>query len=228
MLKELRSIWKNNSIMHQAVEALAQMVTDAEYGYTHAWEACIGQAVAEKVQPEIKGHDKAVNKAERSIRRLIVEHLSINPGRDVSGCLALMLMAKDIERIGDHTRNIFRVGLELKTDIAGFKLYDMLAQAQGEVGALLPDLRRAIQESSDEIAHAVLSAYQSNKTCLKELEARLQTEDMGSLEAVNSALLTRYFIRTNAHIGNAASGVIFPLENIDFVSRGLRKEQEKA
>jgi len=43
---------------------------------------------------------------------------------------------------------------------------------------------------------------------------------------VATTLIARYLKRVNAHIGNTASGVIFPLENIDFVSRGLKEEEK--
>ena len=59
----------------------------------------------------------------------------------------------------------------------------------------------------------------------KELHNTLFDTEMASREAVAASLLTRVLTRINAHIGNAASGVIFPLDNIDYVSRGLRESE---
>ena len=103
MLREIRKLWKDGSPMLGVVERLAQMVADAEYVYVHAWEVCTGQAVIDKTDAPLRERDKAVNRGEREIRRLIASHLGINPGEDVSGCLAVMIMAKDVERLkGRH------------------------------------------------------------------------------------------------------------------------------
>lgn len=226
MLKAIRALWKSGGLMEQAIDELVQMVADVEYVYTHAWEVCTGQAVADKTADPLKEHDKAVNRGERKIRRLIAEHLAINPGEDVSGCLALLIMAKDIERAGDHGRNVYGIGAGLNRSITGFRLFDRLDEARGGIGALLPDLRRAIRDSDEEIAHDILARYQEQKKRLKDLQTMLFASDLPStLEAVASAYLVRALTRVNAHLGNATTGIIFPIENIDFVSRGLKKEQ---
>ncbi|NQT92702.1 MAG: hypothetical protein HQ559_08070 [Lentisphaerae bacterium] len=226
MLKQLREMWKDGSMMNDVIEQLAGMVTDAQYVYDRAWEVCTGQAVAEKTEKPVRKHDKAVNRGERQIRRMLVQHLSINPGKDVSGCLAVMIMAKDVERVGDHGRNIFGIGARLQAPVTGFKLFDRMNEVQKQVGELFPKLERAILESNDETAREILSRYQETKILTKGLETALFETEMDGGEAVASSLLSRFFTRINAHIGNAASGVIFPLENIDFVSRGLREEEK--
>jgi len=227
MLKDIRELWQDDSMMKGAVALLADMVSKAAYVYAHAWEVCTGKAVAERIADDLKEHDRAVNRGEREIRRVVVEHLSLNPGRDVSGCLALMIMAKDVERIGDHSRNIYGLGARLDSPLVDFRLFSAFDSVQKGIGVLMGDLERAIRESNDEIAHAILSRYQEMKADTKELQSRLFTEPLAGVEAVASAMLTRFLVRINAHIGNVASGVIFPLENIDFVSRGLRQEQKE-
>jgi phosphate uptake regulator len=226
MLKNIRALWKDGSIMHEAIERLGQMVEDAEYVYTHAWDVCTGQAVAEKSKEAIREHDKAVNRNERHIRRLLAEHLTINPEGDVSGCLAVMIMAKDLERLGDHGRNIFNLNARLEGGVSGFKLFPELDGVRKHIAGMFPVLQRAIVESREEIAHEVLKTYQEVKQEVKRLQGSLFDADLAGREAVVTTLLVRYFMRINAHIGNAASGVIFPLENIDFVSRGLREEEK--
>lgn len=226
MLSEIRKLWKDESLMMEAVRKLGQMTADAEYVYLHAWEACKGQAHIEAIAPSLLEHDKAVNNAERAIRRMVVEHLNINPGKDVSGCLALMIMSKDIERVGDHSRNIFRIGVRIEGKIAEFAFFDRLDPVQERLGEALPMLQRAILDSSEQVAHEILERYQELKKTLKTLSKDLFTAELPSREMAATTFLVRFFTRINAHIGNATSGVIFPLENIDFVTRGLREEEE--
>jgi phosphate uptake regulator len=226
MLKKIRALWKDDSLMGEVVQTLGNMVSDAEYVYTHAWEACTGQAVIEATKGPLAQHDKAVNRGEREIRRKVVEHLTINPGQDASGCMAVMIMAKDIERIGDHGRNIFNVAARITCDIPEFMIFDRLAAVHGRIGELLPDLNRAILDSDEVLTHDILRRYTENKQEAKKLIGSLPDLDVPGREAVASTLLCRFHVRVNAHIGNAASGVIFPVENIDFVSRGLKREEK--
>ncbi|MFC1451797.1 PhoU domain-containing protein [Verrucomicrobiota bacterium] len=226
MLKELKALWRDGTIMSDAVRTLARMVADASYVYGHAWEVCTGQAVKDAIAREIREHDKAVNRGEREVRRMLVEHLSINPGKDASGCLAVMIMAKDVERIGDHARNIFGVGMRLDSPITDYRLFGQLDRIQKAVGKHLPKLERAILDSDEAAVDEILTNYQEIKKQVKDAQSSLFEGEMESREAVNSTLLTRFLMRINAHVGNAASGVVFPLENIDFVSRGLRKKEE--
>jgi phosphate uptake regulator len=226
MLKQIRALWKDGSVMLEALERLGAMVGDAEYVFTHAWETCTGQAVAEKIEEPIGEHDRAVNRSEREIRRLIAGHLSINPGQDVPGCMAVLLMAKDVERVGDHGRNIFSVGARMDGNAGELPLYAPLNAAAGKLAELFPMLQRAILESDEELTHEILERYTSIKRDLKQLLKQLFETQMTGPQAVASALLTRYLMRINSHLGNAASGIIFPLENIDFVSRGLKEEEK--
>jgi phosphate uptake regulator len=225
MLEAIRKLWEDDSVMVDVLRMLAHMVDDAKYVYTHAWEVCTGQAVAEKTEAPLREHDKAVNRSEREVRRKVLGHLSINPGKDVSGCMAVMIIARDVERLGDHCRNIYGVGARLPAPVTTFALFKEFDALQRGIEEQFDPLKRAILDSNEKVAHEILERYQALKKQGKALQDKLFTTNMASGEAVASTLLTRFFLRINAHIGNATSGVIFPLENIDFVSRGLRQEE---
>lgn len=226
MLKELVAYWRDSGIMMDAIAKLGEMITTAEYVYTHAWEACKGQAVLQKIAIPLKEKDKRVNSAEREIRKLLVEHLSLRPGQDASGCLAVMIMAKDAERIGDHGRNIFDLAVQSEGTIPHMGLFDAMEAVSVPLTAQFDLLKQAVLESDEELAHEVLDQYQGLKSSIAQMQGSLYTSDFQGREAVVSALLVRAFKRINAHIGNIASGVIFPLENIDYVGRGLKEEKK--
>ena len=224
MLKALKELWTHSSIMPQAVEELADMLANSAAVYRSAWGVCAGEAVADKVKASLTEHDRDVNKGERSIRRMLVEHLNINPAHDVSGALAVMNMAKDIERIGDYSRNIYGIASRLDRPGSELALFEDMKGIHQQLESYFPKLERAIRDSNENIAHEILENYQNSKKDLKALQKKLFQTEMPVREAVASALLTQCFVRINAHLGNTASGLVFPLENIDFVSRGLREE----
>lgn len=224
MLKIIAQCWQGGGIMHDVIERLARMIVDAEYVYTHAWEVCTGQAVIDATEEPIRERDKAVNRQEREIRRMLLEHLTINPGHDASGCLAVMSMAKDIERTGDLAEDLFRLGARIEGNARKLKYFKRLSALQQQIAPNFPRLERAIRESSDDLAHEILDAYNAAKPECKQLREDLFNDELPTREAAVTVLMIHTFTRINAHIGNTATGVIFPLENIDFVSRGLREE----
>ena len=227
MLKMIAKAWRQEGLMRHALEVLAQMIDDAEYVFTHGWEACAGQAVVEATAKPVRRHDKDVNRGEREIRRLLVEHLSLNPREDVAGCLALMAMSKDAERVGDHGRNIFDVAVRTGGQMCNYRYFGELEAAQKRIQPLFAKLHDAVLQSDDKLTHQVLDGYLEVKEQLKELQTTVLDSDLPSREAMTTILLVRYLKRVNAHLGNIASGVVFSVENIDFVSRGLRKEKEE-
>ena len=227
MLREIAKVWRRGGLMKDVVDELAQMIVDAEYVFTRAWEVCSGQAIISTTKEPLRERDKLVNEQERKIRRMLVEHMSINPGSDASGCLAVMAMAKDAERIGDLAKDIFKLGAELDGKGRELAYFERLDSVQKLLLQNFPRLQQAIRESSDEIAHEILYTYGQVKTPCKDMINDLLKDDLPTREATITALLIHNFTRINAHIGNAASGVIFPIENIDFVSRGLREEKKR-
>lgn len=226
MLKEILDAWKGDDVMESVLKRLGRMVSDATYVCENAWEVCIGQAVSEKMKSPLKERDKEVNRGEREVRSMVARHLSLNPGKDVAGCLAVMVMAKDIERIGDHGCSIYRIGARTEGAIPTYRFFGQMEAAYKQVTEPLNDLEHAILESDDKLARSILTRYQAAKQSMKGLEASLYTANLAGTEAIATTLLTRAIWRLNSHIGNVTSGIVFPLENIDFVSRGLKGEED--
>ena len=69
-----------------------------------------GKKDGDVVRDSLYSKDQEINTLLRSVRANILTHLSINPVADIPGCLALMSIAKDAERIGDYCKNVFEVG----------------------------------------------------------------------------------------------------------------------
>jgi len=228
MLRDTVAQWDEGSSMRAVLETLGQMVADAAEVFDRAWKVCKGKASLEAERGEVRRHDKAVNRGERSVRRALMEHLSINPGNDAEGCLAIMNMAKDIERLGDHGSNLLGLCAKTPMPLSKTKLFGQLDAVAAKIASLFPLLQEAIQTCSEERTRAVLEIYQDIQGDMKAVQAALFASDFGGAEAVASTLLTRYLTRLNAHAGNAASAVVFPVETIDHVGRGLREAEEAA
>jgi len=221
MLKEIIALWKGEGLMKKVVDEFNAMLADAEFVYTNAWNGFASGGKDESLKKLVYERDKSINKREREIRRKLSEHLSINPKQDVSGCLAMMSMVKDAERIGDYSKNIFDLSLLYQGDTKTLKHLDELSSIQKEITDSFPKLIKAYESSDEVFAKEILKSYGPIKDkCNKVLEAMF-SEDMSSQEAVVTTLLSRYLKRINSHISNIASGLVYPIDKIDFVRGDL-------
>ncbi len=203
--------------MKKAVAEFGDMLNNDEYLFSHAWKGLTGQATIDRIPQSFYDKDQTVNSQEREIRRLLVEHLSLNPKRDISGCLALMSLVKDAERIGDYAKNIFEVGVMFKGKIKDIKYFSRLAAVKQRMADRFPILVRAFRESDTKLAEEILHGYASIKSECNHILQDLFSERLSSQEAIATALLSRYLKRINSHMSNIASGIIYPLNEIDFV-----------
>lgn len=221
MLRQIIALWKGESFMKKVVGEFGEMLGDTEYLYIHAWEALVGPAVVDKIPQPFYDRDMAVNSREREIRRMLAQHLSIHPRQDISGCLAMMSLVKDAERIGDYSKNIFEVAVMLQAVAQQMKYLERLSSTQRRIADRFPLLRKAFLESDENAARKILKDYAPIKGECNRILSDLLSEELPTREAVASSLLSRFLKRINSHMSNIASGIIYPLDKIDFVRGDL-------
>jgi phosphate transport system protein len=221
MLKQLIGVWKNQAFMAKVVEEFVQMLRDDEFIFSNAWKLLQGQTQLQDIEQTMHDKDKRVNKQERAIRRKLLEHLSVNPGQDVSGCLVLMSVVKDAERLGDYAKNIFDLSIVLNGHAREMKYFERLTGIQGKIQVHLGQLAEAFGENKEELAKSILDGYAPLKEeCSKVLD-ELINDQLPTQEAVATALLSRFLKRINSHTCNIASGLVYPVDQIDFVRGGI-------
>ena len=221
MLRELIVLWKHHGFMKKVVEEFARMLKDDAFVFSNAWGTIEGRVAIEEITTPIHERDKGVNEREREIRRMLLEHLSVNPGQDVSGCLVMMSLVKDAERIGDYAKNIFDLAVILKGGATEMKYFARLQTIQGKLAGHLGALEQAFLDGNQEIAQRILNDYTPIKNECSRVLNDLFPDTLSTREAVATALLSRFLKRINSHISNVASGLMYPLDRIDFVRGGI-------
>jgi len=217
MLKQLIALCKGESLIKKVMEEFGEMLSDGEYLFTHAWQVVTGQEAIDGIKQPFYERDAAVNEYERKIRRRLAEHLSLRPGQDFSGCLIVMSLVKDAERIGDYAKNIFEVGIMTEGEVREMKYLPRLSSTKDKIASHFPQLKKAFLESDGNIAREILEDYEPIKRECNSMLHDLFSEQLSTREAVATALLVRYLKRINSHMSNIASGIIYPLDQIDFV-----------
>ncbi|MBD3322635.1 MAG: hypothetical protein GF350_16155 [Chitinivibrionales bacterium] len=221
MLKEILHLWKNHEIMSKAVTTFGEMLTECHGLFVSSWRVFNSKEVSEAESENIHNRDRVINEKEREIRRLLVEHLAMNPGEDASGCLALMSVIKDAERIGDHSKNVYDLAMLSKDILPRITHLEICTEIYGNISQSLKNLSEAFIDSDETMAREILDRYMKTKPLCNKIVQDMFTQDVPKKEAITVVLLARHLKRVNSHTSNVASGIFFPLDKIDFVRAGL-------
>jgi phosphate uptake regulator len=217
MTRHIFNIFRGSPLIKQAINLLLDMITTDENLYNEAWRVLSTDDNIDHIPQSFYDEDIKVNNYEKEIRRILLEHLSAHPRYDISGSLVLMSLVKDAERIGDYSKNIFEAGILYQGTIKDIMFYERLVPTQKMISDSFPVLWKAFKTSNDKLAKEILRNYTYIKRDCDKILSELFKQNVSTNEAVVTAMLSRYFKRINSHISNIASGIIYPLNEIDFV-----------
>ena len=216
MFANLSGFWKGGAFLAKALEEFKQMLDNSETMYSLVRDHLLEGYNEPGLEEKIRQIDKAVNDAQRDIRKRIIEHLSLRPTVDVNACLLLMSVVKDAERLGDYAKNLFEV-TELQDKAMDVDLFRRFFDDIDKDILTLFALAREAFMDSDEAKAQMAWSYESKiaKWCDK-VVAELARSDLSVNEAVCFTLIARFFKRTVAHLANIATSVVLPLSDLDY------------
>lgn len=199
------------------IEARVQtMLRNDRHEVELAMRALLGDASPADVGEEIRAADQKVNRLEREIRRELVVHASVFGGIQSPAVLVYMSVVKDVERIGDYAKNL----LDLAIDGANLSLAPdaaMWRELGTEVTEMITSAAAAFRDRDSEACHRIRSRGDVLLDRFDaEVSALIRAGDDPGAQAVARALAFRYFKRIVAHLMNLLSGVVMPLDRLDF------------
>jgi len=220
VIKALINAWRSRGVMHHMYDEFMGMLEATEWMFRTVGRVLFENVAPDEVSNELYARDIRVNKAERMIRRGIVEHLAIRPRGDVPACLVLMSLVKDAERIGDYCKNLYEVRAVLGKELASGMLDSAAQEMHARILETFAKTRKALREGDAEVARAVV---RRTKTIAHELEEKVQqvaASDLPTRVAVCRALALRHMKRVHAHLCNIASSVVQPVHRLDYFDEG--------
>ncbi|MHC4773133.1 MAG: phosphate signaling complex PhoU family protein, partial [Planctomycetota bacterium] len=203
MFSNLLSFWRGKDFLSQVIDDFSKMLDNAENMHTMVSRALLENDQPANLKDTVYQLDKKINRLERSIRRRIVEHLTLQPTVDTSMCLCLMSVVKDAERIGDYVKNLYEVLglleklLEKPIDRSVFDTY--FNGMNDNLLTLFKDTKKAFVREDDAKAKAT---FQLESKLVKECDAilvKLAESELSTNEGVCYTLIARYFKRIAAH-----------------------------
>ena len=217
MFRELLTIFRSKDVLAEMGENFARMLQLAHEMTLSAGAVFFGKKISPEERDRLFQQDIRVNQSERSIRKQVVAHLSLQGNRlDVPYCLLLMSLVKDVERLGDYAKNI----LEL-VDFGPDQFPDDEAVQE------LQSIRRGVEDLFT-AALEILSSSESDQALRLIREGReiaQRSDDL--IESIARAqydtstttalvLGTRYYKRIGGHVLNVISSVVMPLHKVDY------------
>ena len=217
MFRELLTIFRSKDVLAEMGENFARMLQLAHEMTLSAGAVFFGKKISQEERDRLFQQDIRVNQSERSIRKQVVAHLSIQGNRlDVPYCLLLMSLVKDVERLGDYAKNILELADLGPDHFPDDKAVQELESIRRDVEDLFTAALEILSSSESDQALRLIRegreiAHRSD--VLIESIARAQYDTSTTTALV---LGTRYYKRIGGHVLNVISSVVMPLHKVDY------------
>jgi phosphate uptake regulator len=165
----------------------------------------------------IYDQDVRVNQLEREIRKQVIAHLSLTGQTlDLPYCLLLISLVKDVERIGDYSKNLTEIGDFYTGPLPDDELVAELRQIRNGVDSTFAGLAQLLDRSDEEAALALIHQGKDLVRRCDSLLTRTAQSSHDSATTVAVVLGTRYYKRIGGHVLNILSSVVMPLHKVDY------------
>ena len=215
MFRLLFDLWKTQHNLKEILEEFVEMLEMDRRMFFIVLDVMKGQTSRLDVHEDVYKRDVEINRKERSIRKGLVEHLTLHPGGDVPACLVMMSIVKDAERVGDYSKNLLEVAQALNTPLKDLCYHQKILDTAAHVIEIFENTIKAIRESDASLAKEVVQDEAAMTKRCDALVERVANSDLSANEAVCTAMAIRFCKRIEAHLSNIASSVVLPVHRLD-------------
>lgn len=168
----------------------------------------------ESLKVDLRAMDEEVNRLEREVRRLVLQHMAVNPRDELSLSLLLLSVVQDAERMGDLAKSIAKAAALAEAPRMGPHVAS-LREMRDRVQAMFPQARAAFLKADAGGARAVMESHDEvKKLAAAYLERLAAADDVSVNAAVVLAVASRMIGRVSAHLSNVLSTVAMPFDQI--------------
>ena len=167
----------------------------------------------QELEVDLDGMDDVIDEAERTVRRSILEHMSVSPRQDLVASLILASIVQEAERIGDFARGLPGIAALAKGPRGG-PFADELRSLALRVRPLFEQCEEAFREDDSVLARAIMVTHVEIKVELIRYVHEVADSDLTADMALvygSSAIMLR---RISSHLSNIASSVVQPFDRI--------------
>ena len=196
---------------------LSEMLTNSMHAYDITMNCLLGDTNLETVRDDLYNTDKTINELHREVRREMIIHSAVNSRNlDIPLLLSYMTMSKDIERIGDYCKNLFEIA-ETGNSFAKGDDLDTYMELNNDIGKLIVYLQSCLNLDDESKVQDLITLGSSLNNDLDEKITALLEDKEKIQYPVATTLFYRYLKRIVSHIVNAATAIIMPTDQIDYL-----------
>ena len=196
---------------------LSEMLTDSMRIYDLSMNCLLGDTNLDIVRDDLYSTDNKINELHRDVRREMIIHSAVNSRNlDIPLLLSNMTMSKDIERIGDYCKNLFEIAETGNTFTQGDELDDYI-ELRNDIGKLIIYLQSCLNLEDESKVQDLITLGSSLSTNLDDKITALLENKEKVQYPVATTLFFRYLKRIVSHIVNAATALIMPTDQIDYL-----------
>ena len=196
---------------------LSEMLTNSMHAYDITMNCLLGDTNLETVREDLYNTDNAINELHKEVRREMIIHSAVNSRNlDIPLLLSYMTMSKDIERIGDYCKNLFEIA-ETGNSFAKGDDLDNYMELKNDIGKLIVYLQSCLNLDDESKVQDLITLGSSLNNDLDEKITALLEDKEKIQYPVATTLFYRYLKRIVSHIINAATAIIMPTDQIDYL-----------
>ncbi|MBU2511198.1 hypothetical protein KJ966_07660 [bacterium] len=222
MFERFSRLWKGDAPLREEYRLFVQMLNKARELYLMIIHVMNTGEGLEELETVVYNTDIQINKLERRIRKALVTHLAVNPGQEVSGCLILMSVVKDAERLGDFCKNLYEATSYWCQPCSNMYYADRLTDLKNYVSDVFDATIKAFEKEDDVLASEIIQDEVKWNKRFDAFIGEIANSEIGTKEAVCTVLMVRTLKRLQAHLSNIASSVVLPVHHIDHRPKHLR------
>ncbi|HEX2155140.1 MAG TPA: PhoU domain-containing protein [Acidimicrobiia bacterium] len=194
---------------------IATMLSTSAETFRMATDALTRRIEPEEIGRALRKRDRSINKVERAIRRRLIVHAGVRGAlADAPILFVYMSIAKDIERVGDLTKDMWDLAAA-GADMSSGEHLEAVDKVGEKVLWLIDETSRVFGQRDADAAIEILNAADLDVDAYEaRMHAQLNEDAAGP--AVATALFYRYVVRITAHLMNVLTAVVMPFERLDY------------
>jgi phosphate uptake regulator len=224
LLSDFFKVWKKTTLLSEANDICQEMLRTGHRMFEYSLDVLLENGCECE---DIYALDRSLNHGEIRVRRMVAEHLAVNPERDSVAALFLASIVGDIERIGDYCKNLIELAHHYPEKLEG-PYIDRIREVRQIVSRMFGDTLEAFKSGNPELARTVMERHaELARTCDGITDRLLAETEMLGRNAVIRALLLRFLKRTSAHLKNVASSFVNPYHKLGYKPDGTPDDQDE-
>lgn len=186
------------------------MIASCRHSFDLAMGALVSDADIAPVGAEVRATDERINQSEEKVRRELIVHTAVQGGSDVGAVLALLLIVKKLERVGDQCKNIQRLAEE-GVRFSAADDYEEFVSYRSRCSKVFSDAQELLALDEPDTTALVADSLELMDEFEAYVTELLHTDRPGSY-AVPRAMLYRYLKRL---VANVLGTVVTMVEGVD-------------